>query len=73
MPKNTSIGQKKNGKILPWTDESKIILFVGTGSRQYVRCPPNTEYKAQNTQNYKVKHGGAKLMIWGSFLCNGVD
>lgn len=54
-----------------WTDESKIVLFCGTGSRQYVRRPPNTEYKAQYTRK-TVKHGGAKVMVWGSFSYNGV-
>lgn len=54
-----------------WTDESKIVLFGGTGSRQFVRRPHNTEYQPQFTRK-TVKHGGAKVMIWGSFSYNGV-
>lgn len=32
-----------------WTDESKIVLYGGTGSRQYVRRPSNTEYNPRFT------------------------
>lgn len=54
-----------------WTDESKIVLFGGTGSRQYVRRPPNTEYQPKYTVK-TVKHGGSKIMIWGCFSYYGV-
>lgn len=54
-----------------WTDESKIVLFGGTGSREYVRRPPNTEYAPKYTRK-TVKHGGSKVMIWGSFSYSGV-
>lgn len=54
-----------------WTDESKIVLFGGTGSREYVRRPPNTEFLEKFTRK-TVKHGGAKIMIWGCFSHNGV-
>lgn len=62
---------KEKWRNVLWTDESKIVLFGGTGSRQYVRRPPNTEYLPQFTRK-TVKHGGAKVMIWGSFSYNGV-
>lgn len=62
---------KEKWRNILWTDESKIVLFGGTGSRQYVRRPPNTEYKAQYTIK-TVKHGGAKIMIWGCFSYGGV-
>ena len=62
--------QKEKCSNILFTNESKIIVFGGTGPR-HVRCPPITEYKAQYTQKI-VKHGGAKLMIWESFSYNGV-
>ena len=36
----------------------------------YVRRPPNTGNEVQDTKN-TVKHGGAKVMIWQCFSCNG--
>lgn len=54
-----------------WTDETKIVLFGGTGSRQYVRRPENSAYKPQYTVK-TVKHGGAKVMAWGSFSYSGI-
>ena len=54
-----------------WTDESKIALFGSRGHRQFVRWPPNTELKPQCTVK-TVKHGGACIMIWGSFSYYGV-
>lgn len=54
-----------------WTDESKIVLYGGTGSRQYVRRPSNTEFQQKYTIK-SVKHGGAKVMVWGCFSYNGV-
>jgi len=54
-----------------WTDESKIVLFGGTGSRQFVRRPPKVEYNPLYTVK-TVKHGGSKIMIWGCFSYYGV-
>lgn len=54
-----------------WSDESKIVLFGSSGSRQYVRRPPRTEFKPQYTIK-TVKHGGAKINIWGCFSYHGV-
>ena len=54
-----------------WTDESKIVLFGSKGRRQFVRRPPNTEYKPEHTLK-TVKHGGASIMIWGCFSYHGV-
>lgn len=54
-----------------WTDESKIILYGGKGSRQYVRRPPNTEYDPRYTIK-TVKHGGSSIMVWGCFSYRGV-
>ena len=63
--------QKEKWRNILWTDESKIVLFGGSGSSEYVRRSPNTEYKAQDTQK-TVKHDGAKLIIWESFSYNVV-
>ena len=68
--KHTGWTSEKWRNIL-WSDESKIVLFGGTGSRQYVRRPPNTAYEPQYTTK-TVKHGGAKVMVWGSFSYYGV-
>ena len=57
-------------KIL-WTDEFKVILFGGTGSRQYVCRSRNTDYNPQYIFK-TVKHGAAKVLVWVSFLYNGV-
>lgn len=54
-----------------WTDESKIVLFGQKGRRQFVRWPPNTEFKPQYTLK-TMKHGGASVMIWGCFSYYGV-
>lgn len=62
---------KEKWRNILWTDESKIVLYGGTGSRQYVRRPPNTEYDGKYTKK-TVKHGGGKVMIWGSFSYYGV-
>ena len=50
-----------------WSDESKIVLFGSSGRRMYVRRPPNSAYKPQYTIK-TVKHGGAKINIWGCFF-----
>lgn len=54
-----------------WSDESKIELFGSSGSRKYVRRPPNMEYNPRFTTK-TVKHGGAKVMVWGSFSYGAV-
>lgn len=54
-----------------WTDESKIVLYGGKGSRAYVRRPPNSEYNPKFTLK-TVKHGGSSVMIWGCFSFYGV-
>lgn len=54
-----------------WTDESKIVLFGGKGSRSFVRRPPNNEFNPQYTLK-TVKHGGSSIMVWGCFSYQGV-
>ena len=54
-----------------WSDESKIVLFGGKGSRSYVRRPQKAEYKPQFTCK-TVKHGGSRIMVWASFSYHGV-
>uniref|UniRef100_A0A0K8TZE2 Transposable element Tcb1 transposase n=1 Tax=Bactrocera latifrons TaxID=174628 RepID=A0A0K8TZE2_BACLA len=54
-----------------WSDESKVELFGSTGSRNFVRRPPNSEYNPRFTAK-TVKHGGAKIMVWGCFSYSGV-
>lgn len=54
-----------------WTDESKIVLFGSGGKRMFVRRPPGTEFLPQYTVK-TVKHGGAKIMVWGCFSYHGV-
>ena len=54
-----------------WTDESKVVLFGGKGSRQFVRREPNTEQNPKLTLK-TVKHGGSSIMIWGCFSYYGV-
>lgn len=54
-----------------WTDESKIVLIGSEDCRQFVRRPPNTEYKPQYTVK-TVKQGGASIMVWGCFAYFGV-
>ena len=49
-----------------WTDESKILLYGGKGSRAYVRRPPNAEYNPKYTIT-TIKHGGCSIMIWVCF------
>ena len=44
-----------------WTDENKIVLFGGTGFRQYVRRPPNTANEVQ-CKRMTFKYGGAKVL-----------
>lgn len=62
---------KEKWRNILWTDESKIVLFGSKGRRQFVRRPPNTEFKPQYTLK-TVKHGGASIMIWGCFSYYGV-
>uniref|UniRef100_A0A034VMF9 Transposable element Tcb1 transposase n=1 Tax=Bactrocera dorsalis TaxID=27457 RepID=A0A034VMF9_BACDO len=54
-----------------WTDESKMVLFCGAGSRQYVRRPPSTKYIPDYAVK-TVKHGGFKILIWAVFSYSGV-
>lgn len=65
-----STGLKRKKNVL-WTDESKIVLFGSKDRRQFVRGPPNTEFKPQYTLK-TVKHGGSSIMIWGCFSYYGV-
>ena len=62
---------KEKWRNILWTDESKIVLFGSKGRRQFVRRPPNTEFKPQYTLK-TVKHGGASIMTWGCFSYRGV-
>ncbi|KAF3701462.1 Transposable element Tcb1 transposase Transposable element Barney transposase [Channa argus] len=57
---------KEKWRNILWTDESKIVLFGSKGHRQFVRRPPNSEFKPQYTVN-TVKPGGASIMIWVCF------
>lgn len=54
-----------------WTDESKIVLFGGRGSRCYVRRPPNAEFNPNYTTK-TIKHGGSSIMVWACFSYYGV-
>lgn len=54
-----------------WSDESKIVLYGTSGTRQYVRRPPLTEFQPKYTVK-TVKHGGAKINVWGCFSYHGV-
>jgi hypothetical protein len=54
-----------------WTDESKVELFGSSGRRMFVRRPPGAEFQPQYTVK-TVKHGGAKIMVWGCFSYHGV-
>lgn len=61
--------QKKWRNIL-WTDESKVVLFGTPGTRRYVRRPKNKEYDPKYVLK-TVKHGGAKINVWGCFSYYG--
>ena len=61
---------KEKWRNILWTDESKIVLFGSKGRRQFVRRPPNSEFKSQYTMK-TVKHGGASIMIWAYFSYYG--
>lgn len=54
-----------------WSDESKIVLYGGKGSRQYVRRPPNTEFNSKYCIK-TIKHGGTSIMVWACFSYYGV-
>lgn len=54
-----------------WTDESKVVLFGSSGTKNYVRRPPLTEFKPQYTTK-SVKHGGCSVMVWGCFSWYGI-
>lgn len=66
--KNWPIDKFRN---ILWTDESKIVLYGSSGSRQYVRRPANTELQPKFTLK-TIKHGGCKIMVWGCFSYYGV-
>ena len=61
--------EEKWGNIL-WT-ENKIVLLGSKAHRQFLRRPPNSEFKPQYTVK-TVKHGGASIMIWACFSYYGV-
>ena len=44
-----------------WTDDSKTVLFVYNGSRQYATHPANAEFKPQYTVK-AFKHGSAGMI-----------
>uniref|UniRef100_A0A9J7ZQK9 Transposase n=1 Tax=Cyprinus carpio carpio TaxID=630221 RepID=A0A9J7ZQK9_CYPCA len=48
-----------------------VSFFGSKGHRQFVRRPPNSEFKPQYTVK-TVKHGGASIMIWACFSYYGV-
>jgi len=54
-----------------WSDESKIVLFGGRGSRQFVRRPPLNAFSPKYTLK-TVKHSGSSIMIWACFSYYGV-
>ena len=58
--------------VVHYSTLSKIVRFGSKGRRQFVRRPPNTEFKPQYTLK-TVKHGGASIMIWGCFSYSGAD
>lgn len=55
--------KKEQWRNILWTDETKIVLFDGTGNRQYFRRPQNTAYKTQYTQK-PVKHAGGNMGLF---------
>uniref|UniRef100_A0A9J8ARK8 Transposase Tc1-like domain-containing protein n=1 Tax=Cyprinus carpio carpio TaxID=630221 RepID=A0A9J8ARK8_CYPCA len=72
LPKNTSTGLKRNGGTFCGLMRVKFFSFFGSkGHRQFVRRPPNSEFKPQYTVK-TVKHGGASIMIWACFSYYGV-
>uniref|UniRef100_A0A7N8XIW6 Transposase Tc1-like domain-containing protein n=1 Tax=Mastacembelus armatus TaxID=205130 RepID=A0A7N8XIW6_9TELE len=64
-------GEMEKWRNILWTDESKIVLFGSKDHRQFVRRPPNSEFKPQYTVK-TVKRGGASIMIWACFSYYGV-
>lgn len=62
---------KEKWRNILWTGESKIVLFGSKDRRQFVRRPPNTEFKPKYTLK-TVKHGSSSIMIWGCFSYYGV-
>jgi hypothetical protein len=53
-----------------WSDESPFTIFPSP-SKQYVRRRPGEELR-RGCIVPTVKHGGGKVMVWGSFTANGV-
>uniref|UniRef100_A0A3Q3MBK0 Transposase Tc1-like domain-containing protein n=1 Tax=Mastacembelus armatus TaxID=205130 RepID=A0A3Q3MBK0_9TELE len=62
---------KEKWRNIVWTHENKIVLFGSKGHRQFLRRPPNSEFKPQYTVK-TVKHGGPSIMIWACFSYYGV-
>ena len=54
------------------TDESKAVLYGGTGSRTIVRRPRNEKYRTMYTKRKTVKHEGSSIMIWPCFSYYGI-
>ena len=54
-----------------WTDESKIVLYGGKGSRSFVRLSPKVQYNSRFASK-NIKHGGSIVMVWACFLYYGV-
>ncbi|GJQ79914.1 hypothetical protein Trydic_g18358 [Trypoxylus dichotomus] len=62
-------GQQRNVSNIRLSDESKIGLYGSSSRRSYVRRSSSV-YQAQYTLK-TVKHGGAKIMVWGCFCYYG--
>ncbi len=66
-PRKVPLLKKWRGYNLPKnTLTGTIVLFGLRSRRQFVRRPPNTEFKPQYTVK-TLKHGGASIRIWACF------
>jgi len=54
-----------------WSNESKVVMFGGKGSRSYFRRPKNSEFKPQYTTR-TIRHVGRSVMVWARFSYYGV-
>jgi len=52
-----------------WSDESKFTIYKSDG-RQRAFMKPKSALNPKNVQS-TVKHGGGKVMVWGSMATNG--